>query len=723
MSGKNLDPARSAPGDPDIAARQAVFARFELEDLQHLGGEDLVAAQRLCGHGTTLGYWETDLASLAKFYRKIDLAQRIRSALTNLNGEVDEEAYADLIPEAVQILTRLGLLMRLAATGGRRTQKDRLLKPSTVSGVCHSRWPKIIAHAIQRKARADTSRPGLFCHLNDADYQAFAADPSLYLEIIRLHTLADKGLWTDVPKRKLLSSVTDPSFKPPPRKPDHKNVPYIPLPLDWLAEIGPRVRWVVTELAPNLHRLLEGLRDPLRQTDRRNNRASEKAKAIILTELARNPWLDTAGRPLVPPFRFQTTSGANGADRFRWPICTWEHVQLLSTTVQAAHAFVALLATAGRVKEDASLKRSCIEVHEDGSEHARGRTYKLSWVPDGYERTWPAPAMLVRALGQQARLAAAWDWLPLSIDSDGAPTEPQFGDELWISIGLSGKCGPGADFTWKGALMNLARRLGVTDRPGGNNVHPHRFRKTTSMLAGVALWNSPLVLKQLLGHKDIEMTLHYILSNPGIREEAEKVLREMRVMHCAETLQKVRDALEAGLPNPFGGIGGARLADTVVEREKREMESGRPWATDTPYALANEFTMNGTGWRLGPGFICTKLPHEAGECRKGSSRRGEYGEPKINNCMRSCPQRVELPVQMAQARRRRDCEEVCNGYLAIATEACREGNLLVAAYSLRQLKEVLADWPDLMAHYEARADMQAIVAAVGVEDEAEAANG
>jgi hypothetical protein len=129
--------------------------------------------------------------------------------------------------------------------------------------------------------------------------------------------------------------------------------------------------------------------------------------------------------------------------------------------------------------------------------------------------------------------------------------------------------------------------------------------------------------------------------------------------------------------------------------------------------------MNGTGWRLGPGFICSKLPHEPGECRKGAARRGEHGEPQINNCMRSCPQRIELPVQIADARRRRDADQVCDGYLAIATEACKEGNLLVAAHSLRQLNKVLSDWPELKARYEARPEMQAIVAALGPEDDAE----
>lgn len=723
MSRKKPDPPGDTPVDPDIAIRQAVFARFKLEDLQYLEGEALMAAQQLCGHGKVPGIWETNLARLAKYHQKIDMAKRIRHALSKLDEDAEYEAHADLISEAVQTLTRFCLLARLGATGGKNEGKSSVLHSSTVANRCYDDWLQMIAYAIRSRDSAEASGPGLFCYLTEADRRMIEAHRVQSVELKRLYTLADKGLWWDIPERTALPIVTNPSSPPLPLKPRHQSVPHPPLPLDWLREIGPRVLWVVTELAPNLLRLLEALREPLQNADLWAANTYRKAQAIIEAELARDPWLDTTGQPLVPRFPLQTAGG--GTDRFEWPIRTWEHVQMLSTTVQAAHAFVALLATAGRVSEDSTLNRTCIEVHADGSDHVRGRTYKLNWAPDGVERTWPAPAMLVRALGQQARLAAAWDWLPVNLECGGAPTEAQFGDQLWVSIGTSGKCGPEARFVWKAALMSLAKRLGVTDKPGGKNVHPHRFRKTTALLAGIALWNSPLVLKQLLGHKDIEMTLHYILSDPGVREEAEKVMREMRVMHCAETLNKMHEALKAGKPNPFGGIGGERLASAVTEHERRENEAQRHWTSDTPYVLANEYTMNGAGWRLGPGFICSKLPHEAGECQKGKSRRGEHGEPRINHCKRTCPQRVDLPMEISIARRKRDAVEVCDGYLAIATEAVGEGNLLVAAHCVRQLNEVLDEWPDLKAEYEDRSDMQAVVASIGVEDEAEAevANG
>jgi hypothetical protein len=232
-------------------------------------------------------------------------------------------------------------------------------------------------------------------------------------------------------------------------------------------------------------------------------------------------------------------------------------------------------------------------------------------------------------------------------------------------------------------------------------------------------------LKQLLGHKNIEMTLHYILSDPGIREEAEKVLRELRIMHCADTLERVREALKAGLPSPVGGVGGIRLADAITEHENRELQSQRQWSAESAQELAEQYTMNGEGWRLGVGFICSKLPHEAGECRKGASRRGEHGEPLISNCKMNCPQRIDLPTQIGLARQKRDAQQVCDGYIEIATTALRKNQLLVAAYCLNQLEDHLAKWPDLRAQFDGRSDLQAIVAALSEEPElqTEAAHG
>ena len=702
---RNIVATSEEQTDPEITIRHSMANRFALTTIQHLTGDELASAKQLCGHGKSIGFWESQGPRVPSHLRRVNLASRICSSLSKLNKCPHS---ADLINEGVLTLVRLGILARLAPASGTRVAKNRPLKASTVATYEFHFWPKLVALAIHRKASAAATNPGLFRYLTDDDLSTLESNERLRTELARIETLADKELWCDRPVRKPLPHVTDPSTKPSDRRQQHKRVPHPPLPQEWLAEIGPRVLWLVTDLAPNLLRLLENIRDPLTESDVWSGHRGEKVSKILIAEVTSHPWLNSGDRPLVPPFPLITNTDSR-ENMYEWPVRTWAQIVNLSVTVQAAHAFVALLATAGRVGEDATLGRQCIAVHADGLNHVHGRTYKLHWSPGGVKRSWPAPAILVTALGQQARLAAAWDYLPLTLDGGEPVTESQFSDQLWVSIGRGWRCGPQAQFTWRPALMGLARRLGVSDSPGGKSVHPHRFRKTTAKLAGIAMWNSPLVLKQLLGHKNIEMTLQYILSDPGIREEAENVLRELRVMHCAETLQQVRNATAAGLPNPFGGLGGARLTSAVSERETREKTAHRKWTDETAYELATQYTMNGVGWRLGIGFICAKLPHEPGECRKGASRRGEHGEPLISNCQRACAQRVELPEQIADARMQRDLMEICDGYISIASQACKEGQLLVAAGCLHQLKEELVNWPQLKRHYDAHPDVQALV--------------
>jgi integrase len=224
---------------------------------------------------------------------------------------------------------------------------------------------------------------------------------------------------------------------------------------------------------------------------------------------------------------------------------------------QAAHLFVTLLLSGGRSGEIATLKQNCVEIGRDGKNYLSGYTYKLAGNLFGDARTWPAPDILAQCLGHQARLAAAWNWLPSSY-GEGLPQTPRFGDALWISIRVAGKFDKDLNLDINSALKSLARRLDMDPMPGGKNVHAHRFRKTIGRLAGVTLFNSPLVLKRIFGHKSIEMTLHYILCDPGVRKEAEMVLRELRIMHCAEALEEIHQAMRDGTALPdHGGPGAA----------------------------------------------------------------------------------------------------------------------------------------------------------------------
>lgn len=689
--------------DPVEASRLACLQRFERAGVQNLGRDDLLAAQTLLEHGPKWGYWQTPatLAPGLTFKAKvnIDLTARLRDFLA-MEGVTD--APDTLIEEGVSTLTRLGVLLRLVPSGTSSTKARRALKPVTISNFLYHKITRIAARAMRRKLESGEEASGLFYCLTDADQHEFNAEKRSRIELERLHTLSARGQWHDVPPPPETTQTTDPSRAPYVPPPEKKPVPYLPLPDTWLEEIGPRVLWVIQELGPHLLHLLEALPESMTKLDWSLSIAaiSPKLQILIAAHLAKYPWLDRAGRPLTPHFALTTANGKHGADTLEWPPRTHEHIINLSVTLQASHLFISLLACAGRIGEVATLKRHCVAIERDGEGYLNRHTYKLSANFLGDELQSPAPPILQTCMGQQARLASAFDRLPRTLDAGQLPDTARFGDALWVSIGTGGATGAKAEVNFNSALQTLAARLGVNPKPAGKGVHAHRFRKTIGRLAGVALFNSPLVLKRLFGHKSIEMTLHYILCDPGIREEAETVLRELRVMHCAEALEEIHHAIANNLPLPAnGGAGAARLLTAVENQEAHLREQGRVWTEGSAYELACLLTGQGKGWRLiSANIVCSKdwvcsKPHRHKEL--------ELDRPR---CDPGCENRVVL------ARRRRDIEESIEQYLDIARRAQADGQLLVMAHSMENLREVLGYYADLREKYLAMPDVQAMFA-------------
>lgn len=679
------------PGDPAEKGRLAILQRFQMEEVQHLGPQDLLVAQRLAGHGDIWGRWQTPKAlapsKLAPAQRDIDFASRLRSYLAKEGIVV--ASVDPLMDEGVLVLTRLALLMRLAPAGGGGRGKALRLKPSTITTYLYTHWPRITARAIRNKAD-DPAAVGLLKFLTEADLQEFhTTDFSRFAraELGRLDTLVARGVWSDAPALSDFRRTIDPS-QPAPRSPQKSTSPFLPLPEDWLAEVGPRVLWVVQDMGPNLLRLLEALPQELESINWSPINKTRRFAQLIQEHLEQNPWLDRAGKPLLPPFSLTISCGRRNSEPCEWPPRTYEHVVTLSVTLQSAHLFITLLASAGRIGEVTNLARDCVVVGQDGKDYLRGFTYKLSGNLFGDARHWPAPEILCQSLGQQARLAVAMGWLPGRLD-DVLPRTPRFGNALWVSIGPGGRVGEGAQVSFNGALTSLAERLNMDAKPGGSNFHTHRFRKTIGRLAGIALWHSPLVLKRLFGHKSIEMTLHYILCDPGVREEAEKALRELRIMHCAEALEEIHQALRDGLPLPGnGGRGAARLVTAVRNEEKHLDHSGRVWNDRSAYDLAYLLTAQGQGWRLiKEDIVCSKAPGEAGLCQQKRS------EPNTSNCKLECDNRIVL------VRKRRDTEAVITQYLDIAQQAREDGQALVLVHAMDNLREELEAFPDIKERY------------------------
>ena len=678
--------------------RVSVLSRFKEEEFQHLLRADLLLAQSVAGHGDEWGIWkvppEISPRRSKPSLRSVNLAQRLHDYLSK--EPVTSSLVEELVKDGVLLLTRLALLLRLAPSSGQGNNKSKRLKITTLSHHLYLYWPKILARAIARKAMRPDAEGLLGC-LTEEDVRAMRQSKVMRAELHRIDILAARGLWTDLPPQLDITRTTNPNGLIQVRTLEEVPKEYQPIPVEYLAEIGPRVLWLIRELGPHLLVLLEGLTVYLTSLDwtgMDKAKIRRRVEKFISAHLHEHPWTDRAGKPLIPPFPLTTAKiiqqGTN--DTREWPPRTWNHLKTLSTTLQSAHLFLSLLATGGRIGEVFTLASNCVACARDGQDYLRGWTYKLSGNLFGDRRQWPAPALLVQSLGQQARLAAAWGRLPPGALEAGLPAAPPTHNALWLSLGTSASSRPDSPLgTPHYALLRLAKCVGMDPKPGGINLHPHRFRKTIGRLAGIALFNSPLVLKRLFGHKSIEMTLHYILCDDDVRTEAEKVLRELRILNCAEALEEIREALASGAPLPgHGGPPAARLVEAIKAEEVRLAQSNRLWTEGSAYDLAYLMTANGQGWRfIQKNIVCTKVPGEDGLCRKKRNR----GEPDTSNCKQECSNRLVL------ARERRNIEEIAESYLDVARQAKEGEQFLVLFEAMQRFSEELEAFADLKAHY------------------------
>ncbi len=80
------------------------------------------------------------------------------------------------------------------------------------------------------------------------------------------------------------------------------------------------------------------------------------------------------------------------------------------------------------------------------------------------------------------------------------------------------------------------------------------------------------------------------------------------------------------------------------------------------------------------------------------------GEPNTSNCKPECDNRIVL------MRRRRDIEAMIEQYLDIARQAMEDGQVLVLAHTMDNLREELDAFPDLKEKYLADPAVQSLLA-------------
>lgn len=704
---------RSSHGlEPQVSTREEAKALFPLDTLKQLDISSALRCQSILGHGTTYGCWQTHdnlIEHMNEARRHIDLRRRLISFLPKvLQGS---PSLDELLDEGVLYLTRLGLLMRMGPAGVGLTAKGKPLDATTIAGTLYEYVVPIVARGIERRLMAGVeSSAGFAYSLTPEDLKEFCGRKKQNAELLRLTVLCERGLWSDLPPQATFKGkTTSVRGVASPRVADKASIPYSNFPDDYMAQMGPRVLWLILDMGPNLIHLLHALSGML---GGRKFATTEPINRRVTQYFEKNVWKDRFGEVITaPPFvlkhdvrggKFENKDAAQ-RELCDWPPRHWNSVKQLAATLQRAHLWLALLVMSSRHGEVLTLKRDCVEEASDGKLYVNGKSYKSSRRLAGKQKKSPPPDVLVRALAQQVQLVAICEHLANLLDDTQELVNLQAsGTFLWASLGPGAKADPTKRLkAASDGLLAFAETLGMDPRPGGSNVHPHRFRKTIARLAGVAIDGSQKVLMLLLGHDDVTTTLLYMQADPAFAKEVDEVTRELRILRAQGLIEDMHAALHAQGSLAFAGHGGAgarTLSETVNSYEKQLHQLGKEWGVETARELAVLLTNNGESARLiNAHVVCTKTAGEWGLC---SQKKGAIAP---GNCQIECTNHIEL------ATGRRDTLRLIPILVRHAEENLNEGNWLAVENDKRQLDRELRRYDDINETFRVKPEVQKIL--------------
>lgn len=759
---KSVDPQPAFDDGDQCRIRAA--AQIQIHEIQTVDSDSLARLKALAGHGDQLHLWTTPPHWMAhgnriESIRSVDLRAAALSALT-----ADQRATVDLrpIPDAVAELTsrmtpahvvddavlqavRYLLLLRLGPSArSKHITSTGSLQPTSIATTASGPIRRMVAIVVRKRldllARrvlgVDDTR--CFALIQDADLALLPQGlaQKCTRELRRMDQFCGRELWRDAPlperaPAETVDPVQPPILATPARQPD----PHLPLPDNYVAQMGQRSLWIIEHLGPILLDISEQLLTEWRESAGRG-RCSKSARKRIVLKVLKKSFPDARGDTSMkaaycpaPPFTIRlSTHGETTGRRFKqaaitsddgdeheslealtWPPRNLAHFTGLCGALQGAHFFIASMAMAARQSESMDLRRDCVVYGKDSQWRAIGRTFKLAQMFDGEVREWDLPEAAARAIEQQARLARVLEQMPWSEDLS-ALLDLEFtafeGSHLWCRIGTGVTNPREVPRDPNKLLRKFARTLDMLTEPGGQPLRTHRFRKTIARLAALAIDEAPVMLKQLFGHKDIEMTLHYILADKALAAEIEQVIKELHMMRAkapvAAFLARLADAKARSqavddTEVDYAGYGGkavARIADTVTRYRDQTLASGRmrnsaeDFGADHIDDVVRILTGDGTYFNLvRPGVFCTKRSGEWGPCSR------KKGEADRASCQESCDHRLEEPWLRIDTE---GCiEEAVAGY----ERAAVDGEVLLQSFWGDQVRRNVVRFDDLCAKW------------------------
>lgn len=335
-------------------------------------------------------------------------------------------------------------------------------------------------------------------------------------------------------------------------------------------------------------------------------------------------WTDANGNHVNElPFHIGYPSeDARRAAEKVWPPRGIVEVKTLLRLLQSSHLFIVLLSTGARIGEALSLRDGCLVESAENGAVINGKTFKLKAMRGGEERDWPLAEIGASAIQQQERVSECirrWN----RITNKSASFKEV--DSIWRLLRQNDVNDDAADVGYNDELKAMVASFQIASSLGDKPMHAHRCRKTLARLLALCIVGAPKIIMDLFGHKNIEMTLSYILSDPLIRAEMVEVAE-------AQTIMLAADAMAHSDEN---GGPAASVIKEAVRQEKIRLGKDKLGIEDLR-DLADTATLSGKTWSLvRPGVVCTKGPKQAGPCTRN------VGSPEPSRCRSSCEHRLE----------------------------------------------------------------------------------
>lgn len=693
-----LFPVKEITRDDEVeASRSRALLCSPFEFVQKMSPNEVVVVQEILQHGSAFGYWVTpkkwqktqsgvatfniDIRNRINNFLPMDLKALLKQGGTSRASQPSVCRLSRLIELAVLVQTRYLILMRMGPAALGKKGRAKSLDPTSVKVIAYSYLPHMLAISIAKKYKASVT-PTLeedaenhtqkfFTVLEPSDFDSMSSSvkKKTLLEVARMHRLSQVGCWTDVPaigqELDVITRVRGDSVRKP--RESKVNV-HLPLPDDYVSEMGVKSLWLINNFAPNLLLLGEQICVIWAETNHLGLSADQvmaRRKVLVTKLLDSHVWRDSEGATFrEPPFKIRLTQhgkklhhvrniekrraklAAAGTDEnddaesvvdLNWPPRTFGEVMALMGNLQLAHLFVVGLSTASRKSEAIDLTRDCVRYERNSFPYARGRTFKLVERNDGEFRDWVLPDVAAQAIEQQVRLVRCLEKIGTMKPKANEKPVSEESQHLWaqFGVGKSDRTAPLVGISQ--ALTSYAKSLEMDTAPGGQSFRSHRFRKTVARLVALAITQAPKILMDVFGHKSIEMTLYYILADKNLRAEIEKVSRELRILRATKTIEAI--IAEEDAVNSYGGPAAQVLRATIETQKLRAHQVGDDWGASNVAELAEILTLQGKAWQyVRPGVICTKFSGtESGPCNKNK------GHPEPARCQSHCNHRLEEP--------------------------------------------------------------------------------